>query len=210
MLSYLSYIGFGALSYQEGRSPLELGQQQAASSVTIYDDGRDRSGYPMPFDAEGVPKQRIAIIQDGVSRGVVHDTLTAGKAGQQSTGHALPAPNTYGPFALNLFLSPGTTPTSELVRGIERGVFVNRFWYVNVVHPKQAILTGMTRDGTFLIENGEISRPVKSLRFTQGALVALRDVEAIGAETSLERDLFGAVRAPALRIGAFNFSSATS
>lgn len=209
MLGYLNYLGFGALALQEGRSPLELGRQQASPLVTMYDDGYDLHGLPMPFDWEGVPKQRVNLIEQGVTRAVVYDTLTAGKDNVQSTGHALPAPNTYGPLALNLHMQPGELSTADLITSIERGVYVTRFWYVNVVQPKQAILTGMTRDGTFLIENGEIMGPVRNLRFTQSALDALRDVEAVGRDTVLERGYFGATRAPALRIGAFNFTSTT-
>jgi predicted Zn-dependent protease len=209
MLGYLNYLGFGALALQEGRSPLELGAQQASPLVTIYDDGHDLQGLPMPFDWEGVPKQRVNLIDQGVTRTVVYDTLTASKDKVESTGHALPAPNTYGPLALNLHMQPGDLSTADLIKNIERGVYVTRFWYVNVVQPKQAILTGMTRDGTFLIENGEIAGPVRNLRFTQNAIEALRDVEAVGRDTVIDRGYFGATRAPALRIGAFNFTSTT-
>jgi predicted Zn-dependent protease len=209
MLVYLNYLSFGALPLQEGRSPLELGHQQASPLVTIRDDGYDLDGLPQPFDFEGVPKQRVMIIDRGVSSAVVYDTQTAGKEGKQSTGHALPAPNTAGPLALNLFVQPGDTPKAELIKGIERGVYVTRFWYVNIVQPKQSLLTGMTRDGTFLIENGEIVGPVRNLRFTQSALDALKYVDGVSRETVLERGYFGSVRAPALRIGAFNFTSAT-
>ncbi len=209
MLMYFNYLGAGALAQQEGRSPLELGAQQAAPLVTLYDDGYDVAGLPMPFDWEGVPKQRINIIENGVARAVVYDTQTAAKDGVQSTGHALPAPNTYGPLALNLHMQPGELSAADLIKGVERGVYVTRFWYVNVVQPKQAILTGMTRDGTFLIENGEIVGPVRNLRFTHSALDALRDVQAVGRETVLDRGYFGATRAPALQIGAFTFTSTT-
>jgi predicted Zn-dependent protease len=210
LLTYLNLIGFGALALQEGRSPLELGQQQAAPNITVYDDGTDPTGLPMPFDYEGVPKQLVPLIKNGVSAGIVYDTQTAAKDRQHSTGHALAAPNTYGPIALNLFIKPGGTPKAELVKGIERGVYVTRFWYVNIVHPKQSLLTGMTRDGTFLIENGEIVGPINNLRFTQSVLEALRNVQDISRETLLHRDFLGATyRTPALKIATFNFSSAT-
>ncbi|HEX6289183.1 MAG TPA: TldD/PmbA family protein [Herpetosiphonaceae bacterium] len=210
MMAYLNMIGFGALALQEGRSPLEIGAQQAASLVTIYDDGSDPTGLPLPFDYEGVPKQPVQLIKKGISTGVVYDTQTAAKDHTRSTGHALAAPNSFGPLALNLFLKPGGTPKAALIKGIERGVYVTRFHYVNIVHPKQSLLTGMTRDGTFLIENGEIAGPIHNLRFTQSVLEALRGVQDISRETVLDRDFTGAsCRAPALKIGAFNFSSAT-
>ena len=122
-----------------------------------------------------MPKQRVDLISSGVANAVVYDSYTAGREpGKPSTGHALPAPNIYGPIPLNLLLAPGTTPKADLAKDIERGLWVTRFHYVNIVHPLQTILTGMTRDGTFLIENGEIKGPVKNLRFTQSILEALQ------------------------------------
>lgn len=210
LLTYLNFIGFGALPLQEGRSPLELGQQQAAPNVTIYDDGTDPTGLPMPFDYEGVPKQLVPLIKNGVTTSVVYDTQTAGKDGSRSTGHAWPAPNTNGPIATNMFLKPGSTPKAELVQGIQRGVYITRFWYVNIVQPKQSILTGMTRDGTFLIENGEIAGPIRNFRFTQSVMEALQNVQDLSSETLLGRDFAGVThRVPALKIGEFNFNSAT-
>jgi predicted Zn-dependent protease len=154
LVDYMAYMGLGALALQEGRSFMNgrLGERLVAESVTLFDDGLDPRGVPMPFDFEGVPKQRVVFFDKGVAQGVVYDSFTAGREGKESTGHALPAPNSYGPMPLNLFLEPGRASVDELIRGITRGLWVTRFHYVNVVHPTKAILTGMTRDGTFLIE----------------------------------------------------------
>ncbi len=156
-----------------------------------------------------MPKQRVDLIKDGVAAGVVYDRQTAAREGKQSTGHGLPAPNTMGPVAMNLFMAPGTASREEMLRSLGRGLWVTRFHYVNPVHPLQAILTGMTRDGTFLVEHGEVVYPVKNLRFTQGALEALNGVVAVGAETALMRDEFGGTRVPALALGEFRFSGST-
>ncbi len=211
MIDYLSFIGLGALSVQEGRSFMNgrFGEQIVGENVTLWDDGLDPAGVPVPFDFEGVPKQRVVFFERGIAKGIVYDSFTAGREGRQSTGHALPAPNSYGPVPLNLFLAPGDADRAALLRGIERGLWVTRFHYVNVVHPTKAILTGMTRDGTFLIENGEISRPVHNLRFTQSVLEALCQVEAIGRDPMMLQDEVGGTRVPALRIGCFSFTSAT-
>ncbi len=210
LLSYMAYLGFSAQALQEGRSFMRLGEQLVGPEITIWDDGLDPTGLPMPFDFEGVPKQRLEIITQGVAKGVAYDSYTAGREpGRVSTGHALPAPNTFGPMPHNLFMAPGTTPRQELGRTIRRGLWVTRFHYVNPVHPLKAILTGMTRDGTFLIENGEIVRPIKDLRFTQSALEALNQVVAIGRETRLAGGFHGGLRVPALHIGRFRFTSAT-
>jgi PmbA protein len=209
MLDYVGFIGFSALAVQEGRSFMRLGEQITGANISIYDDGYDPRGFPMAFDFEGVPKRRVDLIKDGVAHAVVYDSYTAGREpGRQSTGHALPAPNTYGPLPLNLVLAPGRTPKADLIKGIKRGLWVTRFHYVNIVHPLQTVLTGMTRDGTFLIEDGVITRPVKNLRFTQSVLDALRHAEP--ADTlKLQKSFFGGTLAPALRIEGFNFSSAT-
>ena len=186
-----------------------FGEQIVGPNITLWDDGLDPSGVPMPFDFEGMPKRRVTFFDGGIAREVVYDSFTAGREGKQSTGHALPAPNSYGPMPLHLFLAPGDADAAALLRGIERGLWVTRFHYVNVVQPTRAILTGMTRDGTFLIENGEISRPVHNLRFTQNVLDALSTVEAIGREPMMLQDEVGGTRVPPLRIGRFSFTSAT-
>ncbi len=210
MLLYMSYLGFSAMALQEGRSFMRLGEQIVGPEVSIWDDGLDPTGLPMPFDFEGVPKQRVDLIRNGVAEAVVYDTYTAGREeSRTSTGHALPAPNTFGPMPLHLFMAPGDTPREELGRSIERGLWVTRFHYTNPSHPLKAILTGMTRDGTFLIENGQITRPVRDLRFTQGALEALSEIVAIGRETRLVSGWFGAVRVPALHIRRFRFTGTT-
>ncbi|TMD82534.1 MAG: TldD/PmbA family protein [Chloroflexi bacterium] len=208
MLEFMSFMGFSALAAQEERSFMRLGEKITGQQVSIWDDGLDRTGLPAAFDFEGVPKQRVDLITRGVASGLVYDMQTATRAGRQSTGHGLPAPNTEGPFAVNLFMQPGTTAKAELVSDIKRGIWVTRFWYVRIVHPKASIITGMTREGTFLIENGRITRPVKDLRFTQSILAALDGTVALSRTTKLQiGEYLGATRVPALRLKAFTFTS---
>ena len=211
LLSYLSYLGFGALAVQEGRSFManRFGQRIMGANVSIWDDGLDHTGMPSPFDLEGTPKQRVDLITDGVAKAVVHDSYTAGKQGRESTGHALPAPNPYGPLPGNLFMKPGQHSKEQMLACVERGLWVTRFHYVNPVLPLKTVLTGMTRDGTFLVEHGEIVGGVKNLRFTQNILEALSAVQMISEETKLRRALFGGVRVPALCIERFSFTSTT-
>jgi len=114
----------------------KMGQRIMDARISIWDDGLDPAGLPLPFDFEGVPKQRVDLIAEGVARGVVYDSATAAKEeGKVSTGHALPAPNTQGPVPQNLFLAPGDTPVEEMVRSTERGVYVTRFHYTRPVEP---------------------------------------------------------------------------
>jgi PmbA protein len=205
MLFMLAYMGLGARSLQEGRSFLtgRIGEQVMGDNITIWDDATDPRGLAFPFDWEGIPKRKVALIENGIARTPVYDSYAAGKEGKESTGHALPAPNTYGPLPTHLFLGPGDASVEDMIASTERGIFVTRFHYTNIVHEKKTLFTGMTRDGTFLIENGNIARPVNNLRFTQSILDALSRVEMIGRDLQLCE--YACV--PALKIAAFSFTS---
>lgn len=211
ILDYLAYLAFGAQAYQEKRSFLSgrLGQQVMGENISIWDDGLAADTIPMPFDFEGVPKQRVELITDGIAKGVVYDAYYGGREGQRSTGHALPAGATFGPLPSNLFLKAGTATKEEMLASVERGIWVSRFWYTRPTHPLKVIVTGMTRDGTFLIEHGKITSPIKNLRFTQSYLDALNQVELIGRETALHSAIIGVSRVPALKVRSWNFSGAT-
>ncbi len=213
-VNMMTWTGFSAVSFQEGRSFLvgKLGQNIVDARVSIWDDGLSSDGIPMPFDFEGVPKQRVDFIENGVARGVVYDSYRAGKEeGKVSTGHALPAPAGMGPFPLNTFFGPGDASVEEMIASTERGVYVTRFHYTRPVEPKKVIVTGMTRDGTFLIENGEIAHPVRNLRFTQSYVEALNHVDRIGKDLRLLGGMGGIAHdsVPALKLAKFNFTGAT-
>jgi predicted Zn-dependent protease len=210
MLSYMSYLGFGALSVQEGRSFMQLERQLMNEQVTIYDDGNDPRTIITPFDMEGVARQRVTLIDKGVAKAVVYDTYTAKREpGKSTTGHSIGQQGEVGPIPGHLFIEPGNSSKPEMLKGIKKGIWVTRFHYVNVMVPDKAVLTGMTRDGTFLIENGEIAGPVKNLRFTQSAVEALRDVTALTSQRMLMPNFFGGSMVPAIRVGRFRFNSAT-
>ena len=209
LLDMLGYLGFSALAVQEGRSFVEPGKQIGSDLVSIWDDGADPAGLPMAFDYEGVAKERVELVDHGLCQGVVYDAQTASREGRRSTGHGLPAPNPYGPFPINMVMAPGTATRDELVSGLDRGLLVTRFHYTNPVHPKLAIVTGMTRDGTFLVENGRIVGPVKNLRFTQSYLSALAGVSAVSRERKTLRGFLGGVVVPAVRIDEWTFTGAT-
>jgi PmbA protein len=206
----LGYLGFSALAVQEDRSFWEAGKRVASPLVSIADDGRDPDGLPAGFDAEGVPKQRLALLDAGVCRDLAFDAATAARAGRRSTGHGLPAPNTYGPFPTNMAMAPGDTSREELIGGLERGLLVTRFHYTNPVHSKRVVITGMTRDGTFLVENGRIAGPVRNLRFTMSYLDALANVEAVSRERRCLRGFMGGTLVPAVRLSSFSFTGATA
>ena len=208
MLEHLAWTGFNALAKQEHRSFMRIGERMMHESVTILDDSKDPDVFPFPFDAEGVSTRATTLIDRGVCAGFVYDTPTAMHDGVSSTGHSLPQPNTFGPYARHLQMRPGATPFADLLAGVERGLYVNRLWYVRDVHPLLTIITGMTREGTFLIEQGRLTRPVRDLRFTQSMVEALADVRQLSSERHLELGEDGtAVSAPWVHLGGFTFSS---
>jgi PmbA protein len=209
LLDMLGYLGFSALAVQEGRSFFEEGRRIGSELVSIVDDGHDSSGFPMAFDYEGVGKRRVTLLEHGVCRGVVHDAQTAARAGVASTGHGLPAPNPWGPFPLNMVMSAGDATRDELIGGLDRGLLVTRFHYTNPVHPKLAIITGMTRDGTFLVEDGRIVGPVRNLRFTQSYLEALDCTVEVSRKRKTLKGFLGGVVVPALRLDGWTFTGTT-
>jgi predicted Zn-dependent protease len=212
MLLTLSRLGFGALAVQEGRSFMgrRFGEQITGDNITIWDDGHDARGLMLPFDFEGVPKQRVTFVENGVARGVAYDSFTAGREeGKTSTGHSLPAPNAFGPMPVNLFMGPGKASKEQMLASTDRGIWVTRFHYTNPVHPLRTVLTGMTRDGTFLIEDGQIARPLQNLRFTQSILEAFSRAEMLGSELKLVKAGWGAACVPAAKILDFGFTGTT-
>ena len=194
----------------QGRALLErtsfatgkLGQRLLSEAITLRDDPLDPAGDVDRFDAEGVPKGPLTLVEAGVVRAVTYDTLTAARAGTQSTGHAQRGASYYGPVAAHLRLDPGDLSREELIGKIDRGLLVTRFWYTRAVHPLSVTVTGMTRDSTFLIERGEVTRPVKNLRFTESYVAALGRILGVGA-APLQTD---SSRTPALAIQDFTFT----
>jgi PmbA protein len=210
LVDMLGYLGFSALAVQEDRSFFEPGKRVASSLITLTDDGRDPAGLPAGFDAEGVPKERLVLLDGGVCRDLVYDAQTAARAGRRSTGHGLPAPNPWGPFPTNMVMAPGDAGRDQLIAGLDRGLLVTRFHYTNPVHSKRLVITGMTRDGTFLVEGGRIVGPVRNLRFTMSYLDALANVEAVSRERRCLRGFLGGCVVPALRVTSFSFTGATA
>jgi PmbA protein len=216
LLEMLAGLAFNGLAHAEGRGALDgrLGTRVAAPAINLSDAPRYPRTYPRAFDYEGVPKAPMPLIQDGVAHAVVHDSRSAAVAGAgaRSTGHAIaPGGAPGGPLPTNLVLvGGGAFDVGELAAPVERGIYVTRLWYLNVVHPKQALLTGTTRDGTFLIEDGRIARPLRDVRFTDSVLRLLAATEALASTPRLtsEAEYYGrrfayGTACPALRAAGF-------
>ena len=210
ILSALSLYGMGAQAVQEGRSWMNglMGQEAMSPLVSVWDDGADPAGWPTPFDTEGMPRRRVEIVTGGVVGEPVHNSYTAAKEGKVSTGHQV---NFSGaPYASNLFMKEGAHTLDDLVSSTSRGLYVTRFHYTRLVHNRGCVMTGMTRDGVFLIEGGRLSGPAKDLRFTQSYVDALAGVDAVGDHTRLSLNEAGfATRVPRLKLAEFNFTGVT-
>ncbi|MDQ3916354.1 MAG: TldD/PmbA family protein [Actinomycetota bacterium] len=214
LLDYLSYVGFGAKQVVDGESFLATcaGQEVAAPSVTVADDAWHPRSVGIGFDFEGVPRKRVAVIDDGIAKGPVTDLRTAPQIGGPASGHNSGS-NEFGPYASNVVLEVGDQTYEDLVGGVSDGLLVTRFHYVNVLDRPSTLLTGMTRDGTFRIRDGAIAEPVRNLRFSQSVLHALASVTGIGRDPAAfapDFSSFGSTVTPAVRVGRFHFSSGTS
>lgn len=215
VLVWLGFIGFGAKLFREHRSFVSgrIGDRIMHKSLTILDDGLNEDGLALPFDFEGFPRQRVNLIKKGVACGIVYDSDYAALYGSSSTGHAPPPNDTEGPIPLNLFINSGKATQGSMIKSVSKGILITRFHYVNgYLNPKEALMTGLTRDGTFLIEHGRIKVPLKNLRFTQSILEAFSKIKLISKERKLVADPsceLGACVVPSLLIDGFNFTGKT-
>lgn len=211
MALFIAWYGCSIKSVEEGRSFMsgKLGQRVTSPMITLLDDALAPWATGMTFDYEGQPKTRVPLIERGIAASPVTDSYWAARTGRPNTGHALPAPNSEGPLPLDVALEPGDAQPSELIASVKRGIYVTRFHYVNIEDPTRVTLTGMTRNGTFLIEDGELTSPVKDLRFTQPALEALDTTLGVSAQRQLVGDE-GTAFVPYLLLEKFTFTGRTS
>ena len=228
VLRNVAYYGFNAKALLERRSFVRLGERQFDPAVTIVEDGTAPEAMSVPFDTEGTPKRRYELVSAGVTRNVAHDRRTAAQAGTESTGNAFPGARSFGPVPISVHLTPapGGGPATEvagpaadssvlaLVAGVRRGLLVTDFWYTRILDPRPLVITGLTRNGLWLIEDGEITRPVQNLRFTQAYPKALGPdaVLGVGSQTVAHpADWTGdSIVAPALRLASWNFTGGAS
>jgi predicted Zn-dependent protease len=235
LLDNLSWFGFNGRAFAQKQSFAELGADQFDPSVTLVDDPLGSRGEPapgLPFDVEGTPRESLVLVRDGVTKAVTHDRSSAAEAGAVSTGHASEDSRTWGPIATHLRLeaSPAAAveasppdadpvgPTAEsarpLVARMERGLLVTDLWYTRVLDQKALIVTGLTRNGVWLVEDGEVVAAVSNMRFTQSYPQALGPgmVLGIGSESVLLPDRWSGTRyaAPAVHLASWNVTGNAS
>jgi len=219
LLLYLAFMGMTANSVEDGRSfiPPHTGKKIFKKDVCIYDDSLDPDTFMTPFDYEGVPKRRIDFIKEGMVTGeYTRNTYTAGKQGKESTGHALP-PGAGLTMSLpsNLFMEAGNKTNKEMMKQMGTGLLVKRFHYLTEVHPLKTIVSGMTRDGVFWVEKGEITARVTNMRFTQSIIDAFKNIKSISSHRKLiwfrefTLDFPITLVMPRLYIEKFNFTGQT-
>jgi predicted Zn-dependent protease len=205
---------FNAKAVVDGTSGLRIGEQQFDPAVTLVEDSLASGAIGLPFDVEGTPAQRTELVRDGVPVGLTTDRRTAADLGLTSTGNASEVSATWGPLAVDPALSAGTGGSiDDLVAGLDRGLLVSDFWYTRVVDPKRSVWTGLTRNGVWLVEDGQVVAPVSTLRFTQSYLEALAPgAVTVGSDVDPQPTrLSGAmgynrVAVPALRLAAWNIT----
>lgn len=210
ILAFLAFYGFNAKQVIEGQSFVKPGEQQFDPAITLVDDATDPLAIGVGFDVEGTPKQPLDLVAVGVTEALVHDRRTARKLDTLSTGHAIPGGESWGAFPENLFLRPGATSPEEMVASVERGLLVTEFNYCRILDPKTQVVTGLTRNGTFLVEGGRVTGAVKNLRFTQSFVEALAPgaVRAVGSDARFAAAEFGVgmVHCPSLHLASWNFT----
>jgi len=207
LLLFLGFLGFGAKTFTQGRSFMagKIGEKITGDNITIVEDPYDPVMNGMPFDYEGVVKKKVPLIENGVARGVVFNSYYANKAGVESTGHALPPNNTFGPYPKNMVMSPGNSNLEEMISSTEKGILITHFWYINYMNPMKTMVTGTTRDGTFLIEGGKIKSAVKNMRIGQSILEAFANVEMMTKDRKLCPQYGVVMYVPAMKIKDFTF-----
>jgi predicted Zn-dependent protease len=228
LLQNLSFFAFNGKAVNERRSFIEVGQSQFDPNLSIVDDPFDPHGLGVAFDSEGTPKARRMFVDGGVSAAVAHDRRSSAQAGTESTGHALPGGAAFGAIAMNLHLLPSDGQTSPgevdgpaadasvaaLVGEVSRGLLVSDLWYTRVLDPRTLVITGLTRNGVWLIEDGVVTNPVQNLRFTQSYPQALAPGGVLGVGSHSVGLPSGwdvlAFRSPALRLASWNFTGNAS
>jgi predicted Zn-dependent protease len=202
---------FSGTAIRDGRSFLNdrAGKKLFGDNITIHDDVRHPLQAGAPFDGEGVPRRRLTLVDRGVVRDVAYSRQAAALAGVAPTGHGFPLPNEYGEAPTNVVIAGGETPVERMVAATERGILVTRFWYIREVDPYEKIFTGMTRDGTFLVEGGRIAGGVRNFRFNQGLMEMLSNVEAMSQAVRASGEETFDMVAPAMKVREFNFTDVT-
>ena len=202
---------FSATAIRDGRSFLNdrIGKQVFGENVTIHDNACHPLQSGPPFDGEGVPRKPLTLVERGVVREITYSRQAAALTGAAPTGHGFPLPNEFGEAPTNIVIAGGETSLQQMTASTDRGILVTRLWYIREVDPYEKIFTGMTRDGTFLIEGGRVTAGVRNFRFNQGLMEMLSNVEALSTPVRASGEETYDMVAPAMKVRDFNFTETT-
>ena len=209
-LLFLGFLGFGGKTLVKKRSFMsgKIGEKIMGDNITITEDPFIPAIEYLPFDYEGVSKRKVILVEDGIAREGVYDSYYAGLASTKSTGNALPPDNSYGPYPKAMTIEGGQYSIDQIIGSVSSGIYITRFWYLNFLNPMKTMVTGYTRDGTFLIENGVITRPVVDMRVQQSMIEAFSNAEMISSERRLIPQYGALMLVPFMKINNFNLSVA--
>ncbi len=213
ILNYTGYSAFNGKMIMEGKSFVchYRGKKIFPETITVSDDPFDELTLPIPFDLVGYPREKIYLVKDGIVEDGVYDHLTALKYNRKCTGNTLlPEYASFGALPFNLVMEEGDNSFKEMISCTKKGIYISRLHYVNVLNPMSVQLTGMTRDGTFLIEDGKMIKAIKNMRFNTSVIDMLKAVDMISKERKVKPGLVGPTVVPCLRTNNFTFSSKTN
>jgi predicted Zn-dependent protease len=210
LVGFLFY-DFSATAVRDKRSCLSgrVGKPLFGRNITLSDDVYHPEQSGLPFDGEGLPRQRVLLVDRGIPKNLVYSQRSAKLAHKKNTGHSFALPNEFGEAPMNLVLAGGNSSVPEMIASTDRGLLVTRLWYIREVDPYEKIMTGMTRDGLFLVEKGKVGSAVRNFRFNQSVLEMLRNVELLGSSHRATAEESFEMVVPPMKIGNFQFSEVT-
>jgi len=209
---YFTYVATNGYAHEMKMSPSNryLNQKIGPDNLSVYDDPEHPGQIPWFYDIVGKKRERFPVVENGVFKNIVYSHGSSLRFSKKATGHTISLENLDFAIPVNLVINGGETPVEEMISSTEKGVYVNRFHYMNIVDPFEALLTGMTRDGTFLIEKGKLTRAIKNMRFNVKFFDFTKNIEAISNETETVSGSYFPIVAPYMKANNFTFSSKTA
>jgi PmbA protein len=210
LVGFLFY-DFAATALADKRSCLNdrMGKQLFGANIRISDDVYHPLQQGAPFDGEGVPRQRVSLVEGGIPKNLVYSRVAAKVAGKTPTGHGFALPNEYGEAPMNLVFGGGDSTVEKMIASTVRGLLITRLWYIREVDPYEKVMTGMTRDGLFLVEKGQVTGAVRNFRFNQSLIEMLKNVEMMGPAVRATGEEAFEMVVPAMKVRDFHFSEVT-
>jgi len=210
-LIFALWYDFTGTSHEDKLSCLvdRVGKQVFGANVSIFDDARHRLQAGSPFDGEGLSRRTITLVENGVVKSLIYGRRSAKALCVEPTGHGVSEPSPMGEYPVNIVVAGDSASLADMIASTERGLLLTRVWYIREVDPTTKIVTGMTRDGTFLVENGQVKQGVRNLRFNVSLIELFNNVLALGQPVrAAGEESFPAV-VPAMKVADFNFTSTT-